>query len=74
VVAATECCMKQGMDKAEEWLNLFICRTSRQNGSIFVNVRISMLVLRVKPHLHLTWTDLIVRTFFSALGLDSKDL
>jgi len=74
VVAAADSCTKQGTAKAEEWLNSFIRRTSRRNSSIFVNVRISMLILRVKPHLHQTWTDLIVSTFFSALGLDAKNL
>jgi len=66
--------MKLGRAKAEAWLNEFMRRASRRNSSIYVNVRISMLVLRVKPHLHQTWTDLIINTYFSALGLDSKNL
>ena len=74
VIDATESCMKLGRAKAEAWLNEFMRRASRRNSSIYVNVRISMLVLRVKPHLHQTWTDLIISTYFSALGLDTKTL
>jgi len=29
---------------------------------------------RTADDLHQTWTDLMVRTFFSALGLDATDL
>ena len=74
VIDAAEACMKSGKAKAEAWLNQFIRRTSRRNASIFVNVRVSMLVLRVKPHLHQAWTDLIVNTYFEALGLQAKNL
>jgi len=74
VIAAFDSCMKQVTAKAVEWLNSFIRRTSRRNSSIYVNVRISMLIVRVKPHLHQTWTDLIVSTLFSALGLNAKNL
>ncbi|OSX74528.1 hypothetical protein BU14_0285s0016 [Porphyra umbilicalis] len=74
VIDAAEACMKSGKAKAEAWLNQFIRRASRRNASIFVNVRVSMLVLRVKPHLHQTWTDLIVNTYFEALGLQVKNL
>lgn len=74
VIDATESCMKVGRAKAEAWLNEFMRRASRRNSSIYVNVRISMLVLRVKPHLHQAWTDLIISTYFSALGLDPKTL
>ena len=74
VIDAAEACMKSGKAKAEAWLNQFIRRASRRNASIFVNVRVSMLVLRVKPHLHQAWTDLIVNTYFEALGLQVKNL
>lgn len=74
VIDAAEACMKSGKVKAEAWLNQFIRRASWRNASIFVNVRVSMLVLRVKPHLHQAWNDLIVNTYFEALGLQVKNL
>jgi len=73
-IAATETCMKLGTAKAEAWLNKFIRRASRRNASIFVNVRVSMLLLRVKPHLHQTWTELILSTYFAGLGLELKSI
>jgi len=73
-INAAESCMKLGTAKAEAWLNEFIRRASRRNSSIFVNVRVSMLVLRVKPHLHQAWTELITNTYFAALGVDVKTL
>lgn len=73
-IDAAESCMKQGTTKAEAWLNEFIRRASRRNSSIFVNVRLSMLVLRVKPHLHQSWTELITNTYFATLGVEVKTL
>jgi len=73
VVAAADSCIKHGTAKAAQWLISFIRSSSHWNSSIFVNLWIFMLTLRLKPHLHETWTELIVSTFLSALGLDAKD-
>ena len=65
---------KQGLKAAEEWLKWFLRRPSRRNSTIFVNIRVSLLALRVKPHLHQMCTAVIVAAFFEALGLDLDTL
>ena len=65
---------KQWLKAAEEWLKWFLRSPSRRNPSIFVNIRVSFLALRVKPHLHEMCTDVIVAAFFEALGLDLDTL
>ncbi|OSX79077.1 hypothetical protein BU14_0087s0025 [Porphyra umbilicalis] len=74
LVVSVESVQRQGMKKAEEWLNQFIRRSSRRNPTIFANVRISLLALRVKPHLHQMWTELIITEFFKSLGYELKNL
>jgi len=74
LVVSVESVQKGGMDKAEEWLKSFIRRSSRKNPTIFANIRVSLLALLVKPHLHQMWTDVIVVTNFESLGIDVKNL
>ena len=74
LVVAVDSVQKDGLKKAEEWLKKFIRRGSRRNPTIFVNVRISLLVLRVKPHLHQLWTDIIINELFRSLNMEYKDL
>ena len=74
LVVSVESVQKGGMDKAEEWLKSFIRRSSRRNPTIFSNIRVSLLALRVKPHLHQMWTDTIVAAYFESLGIEVKNL
>jgi len=74
LVVAVESVQKEGMQKAEEWLKSFIRRSSRRNPTIFANVRVSLLAMRVKPHLHQLWTDIIVGAYFQSLGIDGEKL
>ena len=71
---SVESVQRQGMKKAEEWLNQFIWRSSRRNPTIFSNVRISLLASRFKPQLHRMWTGLIITEFFKSLGYELKNL
>jgi len=70
LVVSVDAVQKQGLKAAEEWLKSFVRRSSRRNPTIFSNIRVSLLALRVKPHLHQVWTDVIVGAYFEALDLD----
>jgi len=74
LVVSVDAVQKQGLKAAEEWLKSFIRRSSRRNPTIFANVRVSLLALRVKPHLHQVWTDIIVAAYFESLGVELNDL
>ena len=74
LVVSVESVQKEGIQNAEEWLKSFIRRSSRKNPTIFSNVRVSLLVMRVKPHLHQLRTDIIVSAYFESLGMDVKSL
>jgi len=74
LVVSAESVQKEGMQKAEQWLKSFIRRSSRKNPTIFANVRVSLLAMRVKPHLHQMWTDIIVATYFESLDVELKNL
>jgi len=74
LVVSVESVQKEGMQKAEQWLKSFIRRSSRKNPTIFANVRVSLLGMRVKPHLHQMWTDIIIAAYFESLDVELKDL
>jgi len=74
LVVAVESVQKEGMQKAEEWLKSFVRRSSRKNPTIFANIRISLLAMRVKPHLHQLWTDIIITAYFESLDVDVEKL
>ena len=74
LVVSVDAVQKQGLKAAEEWPKSFVRRSSRRNPTIFANIRVSLLALQVKPHLHQMWTDVIVGAYFGALDLELDTL
>jgi len=74
LVASVESVQKGSMDKAEEWRKSFIRPLSRRSPMTFSSIHVSLLALRVKPHLHRMWTDTIVAAYSESLGIEFNNL
>ena len=71
-MVAVESVQKEGMQKAEEWSKSFVRRSRRKNPTIFANI--SLFAMRVKPHLHQLWGDIIITADFKSLVVDVEKL
>jgi len=66
-VRATSSAIKSGADGAEVFLRSMVHLPSRKDASVYVRMRASIPVLRVKSHMHKWYGELIWAAFVAAL-------
>jgi len=73
-VKATSAAIKSGPDGAEVFLRSMVHLPSRKDPSVYVRMRASVPVLRVKSHLHKWYGELIWAAFVAAMMPVGKEL